>query len=128
MGQEKASSCLSRMVRGWLIVIGGLVLLLGLPVYASVSLWYTETKGPFKNSTQVVDLEGDGDLDVIVSHTRWEAVDESWAGIGMWVNRGEGTFELLRDRGTGTWPFGGFAAGAGDVDQDGDPDVVTLLV
>lgn len=123
MGQEKASLSLSPVVRGWLIIIGIIALLLSLPVYASVSLWYTETKGPFKNWTQVVDWEGDGDLDVIVSHTRWEQVDESWAGVGIWVNQGDGTFELLRDRGTGTWPFGGFAAGAGDVDQDGDLDV-----
>jgi hypothetical protein len=72
---------------------------------------------------QVVDLEGDGDLDVIVSHTRWEDVDISWAGIGLWVNQGDGTFELVRDRDTDTWPFPGFAAGAGDIDQDGDLDM-----
>ena len=77
MGQKKASLFLSPMVRGWLIVIGILAVLLSLPVCASVGLWYTETKGPFKNWTQVVDLEGEGDLDVIVSHTRWEGVDIS---------------------------------------------------
>ncbi len=113
------------MVRGWLIVIGILALLLSFPVYAGLSLGYTETKGPFKNWTQVVDWETDGDLDVIISHTRWEDIDLSWAGIGMWINQGDGTFELIRDRGTGTYPFGGFAAGAGDVDQDGDLDVFT---
>jgi hypothetical protein len=72
---------------------------------------------------QVVDLEGDGDLDVIVSHTRWEDVDLSWAGIGLWVNQGDGTFKLVRDRGTETWPLPGFAAGAGDIDRDGDLDM-----
>jgi hypothetical protein len=98
---------------------------LAFPVYASAGLWYWETKGPFKNATQVVDLDADGDLDVIVSHTRWEEVDISWAGIGRWVNRGDRTFELLRDRGDGTYPFGGFAAAAMDADQDGDLDVFT---
>ncbi len=125
MGNVQASPFLSRMLRGWLVVIGILALLLSLPVCAGLSLGYTETKGPFKNWTQVVDWEGDSDLDVIVSHTRWEDVDLSWAGIGRWVNRGDGTFELVRDRGTGTYPFGGFAAGVGDVDQDGDLDVFT---
>ena len=122
MGQGRKAS---PMVRGWVIIICFFAALLSLPVYAGASLGYTETKGPFKNWTQVVDWEADGDLDVIVSHTRWEEQDLSWAGIGIWVNQGDGTFELLRDRGTGNWPFGGFAAGAGDVDQDGDLDVFT---
>ena len=113
----------SPMRCGLLIVIGILAVLLSCPVCMSGSLLYTETKGPFKNWTQVVDLDGDGDLDVLVSHTRWEDVDLSWAGIGMWINQGDGTFELLRDRGTGTWPFAGFTAAAGDIDQDGDPDI-----
>jgi len=121
MGQEKASSFLSPMVRGLLIVIGILAVALCLPLYAGVSLSYTETKGPFKNWTQVVDLDGDGHLDVIVSHTRWEQVDESWAGIGRWINQGNGKFELARE--AGTEYFAGFAAGAGDVDRDGDIDV-----
>ena len=121
--QETASFFSSTLVRGWLIAIAILGLLLSLPVFAGLSLWYTETKGPFKNWTQVVDWEGDGDRDVIISHTRWEQEDISWAGIGSWINQGDGTFELIRDRGTGTYPFRGFAAGAGDVDQDGDPDL-----
>jgi hypothetical protein len=106
-----------------LIAIGSLLVLFSLPLYTVVSLWYSETKGPFRNWMQVVDLEGDGDLDVIVSHTRWEEVDLSWTGIGLWVNQGDRTFELARDRGTETWPFPGFAASAGDLDQDGDLDM-----
>lgn len=110
----------------WLIVpLGILAVLMAFSLFASTSLWYTETKGPFKNHTQVVDWDGDSDLDVIVSHTRWERDDISWAGVGIWVNQGDGGFELQRDRGTGTWPFTGFAAGAGDVDRDGDVDLFT---
>ncbi len=104
-----------------LITLGILVLLLGFPIYAGVSVAYYETKGPFKNWMQVVDIEGDGDLDVLVSHTRWEEVDLSWAGIGRWINQGNDKFELVREQGTND--FAGFAAGAGDVDQDGDTDV-----
>lgn len=121
MDQPKRSTFFSTKTLGVAVAIGLLITLLGLPVYAGVSLAYSETKGPFKNWTQVVDLEGDGDLDVIISHTRWEADDISWAGIGRWINQGDGTFELLRD--DGLEHFAGFAAGAGDVDQDGDPDI-----
>ena len=110
---------------GMFIVIGILLVLLSFPAYIGISLGYTESKGPFKNGTQVVDWDADGDLDVIVSHTRWEQVDTSWAGVGIWDNQGDGTFKLLRDRATEEWPFGGFAAGAGDVDQDGDLDIFT---
>ena len=123
MAAEKASFFSSPLVRGWLVVIAIIVVLLICPIYAGLNLWYWETKGPFKNWMQAVDLEGDGDLDAIVSHTRWEAVDISWAGVGKWVNQGDGTFELLRAE--AAQPFGGFAAAAGDVDQDGDADVFT---
>jgi hypothetical protein len=121
MGQKKVSLFSARNVPGWLAFVGILLVLLSLPLYFSVSLGYTETKGPFKNWTQVADLDGNGNLDVVVSHTRWEAVDESWAGIGRWINQGNDKFELRREDGTGY--FAGFAAGAGDVDQDGDPDI-----
>lgn len=125
MGQEKSISFLSPNKRVLLTIIAILALTFSIPVYAGASLRYTESKGPFKNWMQVVDWEGDGDLDVIVSHTRWEDIDLSWAGIGRWVNQGDGAFELVRDRGTGTYPFHGFAAAAGDVDQDGDLDIFT---
>jgi len=125
MKLENPSLSLQSKVFGTCIVIAILIVVLGLPVYACTSLVYWETKGPFKNWMQVVDWERDGDLDVIVSHTRWEAVDISWAGIGRWINQGDGTFELVRDRWTEAYPFIGFAAGAGDVDQDGDLDVFT---
>jgi hypothetical protein len=121
MTHERASSLLSPVVRRWLIVIGIMAVMLSLAICASGSMCYGETKGPFKNWTQVVDLEEDGDLDVVISHTRWEAVDISWAGIGRWINQGDGQFELIREAELDT--FGGFAAGVGDVDRDGDADV-----
>jgi hypothetical protein len=99
MGQEKASQFLTPVVRWRLGVIGIFAVLLSLMVCASFYAWYWETKGPFKDWTQVVDLEGDGDLDVVVSHTRWEGVDISWAGIGRWINDGNGKFELVREQG-----------------------------
>ena len=120
MAQGKASSSFPQVICR-LIAIGIFAVLLGFLIYVTVSIHYWETKGPFKNWTQVVDLEGDGDLDVVISHTRWEDVDLSWAGIGRWINQGDRQFELIREWEPDT--FGGFAAGVGDVDQDGDADV-----
>ncbi len=119
--KRKNRGCWLPIIPRWLITLGILALLLSLPIYACANLVYYETKGPFKNWMQVVDMEGDGDLDVLVSHTRWEEVGISWAGIGRWINQGNGKFELVREEGTNN--FAGFAAGAGDVDQDGDTDV-----
>lgn len=125
MRLKKASSSLLETLRSCLLTVSILIIPLSLPVYVVGSLFYTETKGPFKNWMQVVDIDEDGDLDMIVSHTRWEALDISWAGVGMWINQGDGRFELLRAREGVDWPFIGFAAGAGDVDQDGDLDIFT---
>jgi hypothetical protein len=108
-------------VRGWLVALGLVALVSILPAWACANLRYWDSKGPFKNLTQVVDLDQDGDLDVVVSHTRWEGVALSWAGVGRWINQGQGKFELVIEPNPDT--FGGFAGGAGDVDQDGDADI-----
>ncbi len=65
--EAKGSWFKSPMVIGWLVVICIFALLCSLPVYAGTSLWYSEFKGPFKNWTQVVDMEGDGDLDAFAA-------------------------------------------------------------
>ena len=121
MEQKSTSMSLWSRGSGAAAVIAILALACSFPAYTVASVAYTETKGPFKNWTQVVDLEQDGDLDVLVSHTRWEDVDLSWIGVGRWINQGDGTFQLVREQTTER--FAGFAGGAGDIDQDGDADV-----
>jgi hypothetical protein len=121
MGREKALSLLSLMVRGCLTIIGIFAVLWSFPICATVGFPTWESTGPFKNWAQAVDVEGDGDLDVVISHTRWEEVDISWAGVGRWINHGDGQFEFIREADPET--FGGSAAGVGDVDHDGDADV-----
>lgn len=116
MKEKKDSRVPSRMF-AWLIGLVTFALLLGAPA----CLYYSETKGPFKNSMQTVDLDRDGDLDVLVSHTRWETVDISWAGVGRWINHGHGMFKLLEDEQMDY--FAGYAGGAGDTDLDGDADL-----
>jgi hypothetical protein len=119
--QETPSVSSSAIVLRLLFILGILVAMVGLAAVPGVSLWYSETKGPFKNLTQVVDLEGDGDLDILISHTRWEAVDISWAGVGRWINQGQGEFKLLIEDGFGS------VAGAADLDHDGDPDMLVQV-
>ncbi len=111
----------TRIGCGLLIGVGILACVLYLPVWWSDGVWYDESKGPFKNWTQTVDLEGDGGLDVIISHNRWEHADVEWAGIFTWINQGNGKFKLLRLGDTDY--VGGDAAGAGDIDNDGDVDI-----
>lgn len=104
------------------LLISFLALLItgSLPFCCVLPLAYTESKGPFRNWAQVVDLEPDGDLDLIVSHTRWEGVDLSWAGLGLWINPGDGQLTRLDPQ----WPNPptGYAFAAGDLDGDGDPE------
>jgi len=119
--RQKKASVSSPKGQARLLVIAIFMLVLSFPIYVSGSLWYSDTKGPFKNWTQVVDLDGDGNLDVLISHTRWEEVDISWAGIGRWINQGNGKFELVHDEQMDY--FSAFAAGAGDADHDGDADI-----
>lgn len=88
-------------------------------LYATAFL--SDRLGRFDTSASVADLDGDGDLDVIVVSRRWENEDTSFAGITLWINDGDGTFRPSE----GDLP-GGFAAGAGDVDADGDLDLLIL--
>jgi hypothetical protein len=124
LSPSKISLFSSPRRQGCLVVSVLLAALLAWPAWAFAGLWYSETKGPFKNLTQVVDLDQDGDLDIVISHTRWEDTARSWAGVGLWINQGAGKFERLGVLEADPNPK--FAAGAGDVDQDGDADLLVL--
>jgi len=121
MGQKKASLLLSPRAQRSLILIGILVVVLSFPIYASASLWYTETKGPFKNWTQVVDLEGDGDLDVFA------AVGEPTTGMVdslddlLLLNDGTGRLAALDQRLGDT---DSTSVALGDVNGDGRLDAL----
>jgi hypothetical protein len=75
----------------------------------------------YRSITTLADLDGDGDLDVIIGRTRWESLDTSFAGITLWLNQSGGQFT----RSNQELP-GGFSAAAGDVDGDGDADLLVL--
>jgi hypothetical protein len=105
---------------GMLVAFGLWMLFLGLcAIYVPWLL--SDRRGTYNNTTDLADLDGDGDLDVVVANTRWESADISFAGITLWINQGGGQFTP----GDQELP-GGFSAGAGDVDGDGDADLLVL--
>lgn len=76
--------------------------------------------GPYHQTTSVADLDGDGDPDVLLSGLRHETETIFWAGSTLWTNQGGGVFTPRAVE------YGGSSAAAGDVDGDGDADVVRL--
>jgi hypothetical protein len=76
--------------------------------------------GPYHNTSSVADLDGDGDLDVVLTYLRHETETIFWAGPTLWINQGGGKFTPRRV------DFGGPSTAAGDVDGDGDADIVQM--
>jgi len=76
--------------------------------------------GPYHYTTSVADLDHDGDPDILLSGLRHESETIFWAGSVLWINQGKGNFTPQKV------DYGGPSAATGDVDGDGDIDVVRL--
>jgi len=85
--------------------------------YSSTICLALDGCGPYHFSTSVADLDGDGDLDVLLSGGRHEGETIFWAGSILWTNQGGGNFTQHNPE------WGGPSAAVGDVDGDGDMDV-----
>jgi hypothetical protein len=105
------------------VVITFLVLLLG---WVGFRFFYyniircIDGCGPYHNSASVADLDGDGDLDVVITNLRHETETVFWAGPTLWFNQGGGEFS------PGRIDLGGPSTALGDIDADGDADIVQL--
>jgi len=103
---------------GLLAVLG----LVGLGLFSYyVWLVMTDNLGTFHNTTGLADLDGDGDLDVILHNVRNEAEFTVFSVTTLWINRGDGQFVARRLE-----EESGLASAAGDVDRDGDVDLIVF--
>lgn len=85
----------------------------------------TDSLGTFHATTAVADLDGDGDLDVLLHNVRQEAEFTAFSVATLWLNEGEGQF-TARQVEQDTYG-GGWASAAGDVDLDGDNDIALFI-
>jgi len=117
MSSESPSSVRSRWV-------GVATLLLPLLIAGAFCVFVYHTGscidgcGPYHNRTSIADLDGDGDLDVVLSGLRHESDTTVWAGATLWTNQGGGKFTSR------SGDFGGPYTTAGDVNGDGDVDLL----
>lgn len=71
---------------------------------------------------EMLDVDGDGDLDIYTSRSHYFA--DVGAQNGLWLNNGKGKFKDATSRLPRCYEHGNWLA-VGDVDGDGDPDVLT---
>ena len=78
----------------------GILAIVGLVVLSPflINLWLVMTDGigTFHNTTDVADLDGDGDLDVVMHNVRNEAEFTAFSVMTLWVNQSDGQFEAHR--------------------------------
>jgi len=86
----------------------------------------TDGYGIFHSAADLADLDGDGDLDVLLHNVRQESEFTAFSGSTLWFNQGGGHFVPRRIE-ANVGETGGWASAAGDLDQDGDADLAVFM-
>ena len=126
-GVSREKTHLARLFGFW-TRLSGFLTVLGLVVLGLFSyyVWLvtSDNLGTFHNVTDLADLDGDGDLDVILHNVRTESEFTAFGVTTLWLNQGDGRFVARRledAQGESGWD-----SAAGDVDRDGDVDLVVF--
>ena len=96
----------------------------GLLMFAII-IWVVslEYRGTFYNAADAADLDGDGDLDVVLHNVGAESESAAFSQTTLWINEGQGKFS---PRQLDLPPYLYLSAAGGDVDGDKDADLVLL--
>jgi hypothetical protein len=111
------TSALLRSFISIFISLSGLAFLLYL--YDTTGLDILPWGGRFHNTAVVADFNGDGGLDVLVSHTHYETESAIFPETILWIDQGRGRFSP-----TSIGYYG--PSVAGDLDGDSDPEIASL--
>ncbi len=109
-------------------LIGFLAVLVALSLLSYyVWLVMSDNLGTFHNTADLADLadlDNDGDLDVILHNVRNEAEFAAFSVTTLWFNQDNGHFAARRLE--GVQGESGWDSAAGDVDRDGDVDLIVF--
>jgi len=105
----------------------GILVIVGLAVLSlfSIYIWLVtlDQRGTFHNTADVADLDGDGDLDVVLHNVRTESESVAFSQTTFWINQGGGIFI---PRQIDFPPYLYLSAAVGDLDGDQDADFAVL--
>jgi hypothetical protein len=97
------------------------MMLLGIFAFL-IFIYNLDRGGTYHNTINLADLDNDGDMDVVLSNVRNESEFTAFAVLTLWFNQGDGRFTPTRIE--DYQHEAGWASTAGDVDQDGDADLL----
>jgi hypothetical protein len=105
--------------------LGLVVMLVVVGSTLSIFIWLEtlDQRGTFHNTTDLADLDADGDLDVVLHNVRNESETVAFSQTTLWINQGGGQFSAESIQFP---PYLYLSAATGDVDADQDVDLIFL--